>query len=380
MQPHDQEVKAPVVQMNEREANERETSVPSLAEIAAATEIKFSDEDRSLIRETFARGVPEVEFRQLLRIAELRGLSPFLGQCHFVKRWNKDQGKDIWSVQVSIDGMRGQAEASGVYDGQDEPEFTYDDKGNLLTAKVRVYRRDWRRPAVGLAHWGEHVQRTKDGRPTFMWDSKPHIMLGKCAEAAGLRKAFPLRLGKLYTDIETGVEPGKAPEDRRSSPGHDASRLEAQRDDIVRRAKQLGLTGEQLRSKMGKSVSEYTERDLGVAIGLLARIEHGESTVEQLFGVARPAPQASQAASPAPAQATSPEPDMTGEDEPFNVPEPLLFDELAGSISSSRTMEELAEASSFVQQACANDSISQEERDELADIYRIAKRRLGAGA
>jgi hypothetical protein len=41
-----------------------------------------------------------------------------------------------------------------------------------------------------------------NGQPSNMWKTKPHVMLGKCAEAAVLRKAFPADLSGLYTQEE----------------------------------------------------------------------------------------------------------------------------------------------------------------------------------
>ncbi len=177
---------------------------PALAEIAEATALKFSAEERSVMRDSFAKGASESEFRQLCAIAEARGLHPLRGQCHFVKRWNAQTNSETWQVQVSIDGMRGQAEATGLYDGQDEPEFEYDAKGAPVVSRVRVYRKGWSRPAVGVVRYEEVVQTKRDGTPNRTWSSMRHTMLAKCAEAQGLRKAFPLRLGSLFTDDEGG--------------------------------------------------------------------------------------------------------------------------------------------------------------------------------
>ncbi len=176
---------------------------PSLAEVAEATRIRFSEDDRRVMRESFCQGASDAEFRQLCAIAEVRGLNPLAGQCHFVQRWNGQQRKMVWAVQVSIDGMRSTAEESGLYDGQDEAEHIYDERGKLEMSKVRVYRKDWKRPAVGVARFDEYAATTKEGTITQMWNTKPHVMLDKCAEAQALRKAFPQRLGGLYAPEET---------------------------------------------------------------------------------------------------------------------------------------------------------------------------------
>ena len=73
-------------------------------------------------------------------------------------------------------------------------EFVEGDDGAPKLCKVRVYRKDWARPAVGVAYWNEYVQTTRDKqtgktRPNAMWSKMPHTMLAKCAESLAIRKA-----------------------------------------------------------------------------------------------------------------------------------------------------------------------------------------------
>lgn len=164
--------------------------------------LEFTPEQSQMIRDTFANGATESEFAVLMEVAKARRLNPLLRQIHFVKRWDKSKGRDVWSTQTSIDGLRAIAERSAEYDGQDEPEFAYDDRKLLICAKVRVYRKGIARPFVGVAHFAEYVQLTKDRTPTSFWRDKPHVMLAKCAEALGLRKAFPEDMAGLYVKEE----------------------------------------------------------------------------------------------------------------------------------------------------------------------------------
>lgn len=163
--------------------------------------LEFTDEQRQMIRDTFANGATDDEFAVLMEIARARRLNPLLRQIHFVSRYDRDKGRMVWSCQVSIDGMRALAERSGMYDGQDEPVFV-EREGLIEQVKVKVYRKDWSRPAVGVAYWDEYVQKTKDGRPTAFWSRMPHTMLAKCAEALALRKAFPEDTSGLYVPEE----------------------------------------------------------------------------------------------------------------------------------------------------------------------------------
>lgn len=175
--------------------------------------LTFTDEQRQMIRDTYANGASDAEFAVLMEIAKARRLNPLLRQIHFVKRWTPKG--DVWSPQVSIDGLRAIAQRTGLYDGQDEPRFEEAPDGSLRLCKVAVYRKDWQRPAVGVAYWTEYVQTTRDKqtgkkRPTEMWERMPHVMLSKVAEAIALRKAFPEDMAGLYT----GDEMAQADNDR----------------------------------------------------------------------------------------------------------------------------------------------------------------------
>jgi len=164
---------------------------------------RFSDEQKALILKTCCGGAAAHEAQVLVAIAEARGLNPITGECYFVKRYDKDRGV-VWAVQASIDSFRIKAEETGDYAGQDEPTFEYNDKNEVVAAKVAVYRKSvpGRPFAVGVARWDEYVQTTKDGRPTRFWSQMPHNQLAKCAEALALRKAFPKVLAKIYTPEE----------------------------------------------------------------------------------------------------------------------------------------------------------------------------------
>lgn len=172
------------------------------SELVPAGHLTFTPEQMQMIRDTFAGGASPSEFQVFMEVCKARGLNPILRQIHLVKRWNSDLNRYVFTPQTGIDGLRAIAERTGEYDGQDEPEFEYDSEGKLKLAKVRVYRKGIPRPFVGIAHFSEYVQTKKDGSPTAMWASKPHIMLAKCAEALAFRKAFPEDTSGLYTDDE----------------------------------------------------------------------------------------------------------------------------------------------------------------------------------
>jgi phage recombination protein Bet len=153
-----------------------------------------SKEQIDLIRQTVAPGATPLELQYLLEVAKARNLNPLTKQIYFVKLAGK------WTFQVSIDGLRAIAQRSGLYAGQDAPVFEYDDKRNIISCSVAVYRKDWQRPCVGIAFFKEYVGQN-------LWQTKPHTMIAKVAESIALRKAFSEEMSGLYAPEEFEVAP-----------------------------------------------------------------------------------------------------------------------------------------------------------------------------
>ena len=103
------------------------------------------------------------------------------------------------SFMTGIDGYRAIADRTGCYAGNDDPVF--DDEGKPRKATVTVYKivGGARCPFSATARWDQYYPGDSAGR---MWKKMPHLMLGKCAEALALRKAFPAQLSGLYTQEE----------------------------------------------------------------------------------------------------------------------------------------------------------------------------------
>lgn len=198
---------------------------PQPMPLAIAAPLRFSSEQRTLILQTCCGGASEQEAGALLAIAEARGLNPLLQECYFVKRWDNDKRREAWAVQAAIESFRIKAEETGDYAGQDEPEYEYDNDGNVRLARVRVYRKSvpGRAFAVGVAYWSEYAQTKRDGSLTKFWAKMPHNQLAKCAEALGLRKAFPKVLSKVYVPEEMAqADSGVESDDRApSTSAHD---------------------------------------------------------------------------------------------------------------------------------------------------------------
>jgi phage recombination protein Bet len=166
---------------------------------------EYTPDQIALIKSQIAPKANKDELAYFMQQCLRTQLDPFSKQIYAIHRWNSQQGKEVMSIQVSIDGFRVIAQRSELYAGQGEPEYLEKDN-KLDCCKVRVYKFSPKgeryEAAVGVAYWNEYVQTTKDGKPSGLWAKMPHVMLAKVAEAVALRKAFPHDLSGLYTSEE----------------------------------------------------------------------------------------------------------------------------------------------------------------------------------
>jgi phage recombination protein Bet len=175
-------------------------------EVKKTNGLAYTREQIDLIKRTVARGASDDELKLFLHMAKRTGLDPFARQIYCIKRWNSDAGGYVMTTQTGIDGYRLMAERTGRYAPGKDHEFKYDAQGHLVSATARVMKQsgDQWFEITATARFDEYVQKTKDGKPTMIWATKPHIMLGKCAEALALRRAFPQELSGLYVEDEMG--------------------------------------------------------------------------------------------------------------------------------------------------------------------------------
>jgi phage recombination protein Bet len=172
----------------------------------------YSREQVELIKRTICVGATDDELSLFVQTAKRMHLDPFARQIFAVKRWNRQAGREVMSTQVSIDGFRLTAERTGKYAGQLGPFWTADgktwvdvwlDKAPPRAAKVGVLRHDFKEPVWAVATWDEYKQEGKNGLSP-MWAKMGALMLAKCAESLGLRRAFPNELSGIYSDAEMG--------------------------------------------------------------------------------------------------------------------------------------------------------------------------------
>ena len=165
-------------------------------DIATQIDAAAWESKTDLIRRTVAAGASPDELEMFFHQARRSGLDPLNKEIYFVKR----QGKG--TVQLAIDGLLKIAHRTGLCAGIDDTEYIgTTERGFPAAAKVVVYKLvgGIRCPFGATARWEEYFPGDQQG---FQWKRMPHVMLGKCALALALRKAFPLEAGGLYVHEE----------------------------------------------------------------------------------------------------------------------------------------------------------------------------------
>jgi len=174
-------------------------------EPSALGTIAITPEQVDLVKTTVFQGATDDELKLYFFECRRRGVHPLDRLIHPVVRQDKNGTRRI-SFQTSIDLFRSEAENTGEYRGQDDVEY-----GELITwekidkkvpeyAKATIKRFDEHTGEIikisATAYWEEYYPGEQLG---FQWRKMPRLMLGKCAEALALRKAFPRKLAGLYT-------------------------------------------------------------------------------------------------------------------------------------------------------------------------------------
>lgn len=282
-----------------------------LAIKSATGQITYTRDQIELLKRTVCKGASDDELRLFLHIAERTRLDPFARQIHAVKRWDASVKTTVMTPQTGIDGYRLIAERTGKYIPGPEPTFLLQDGADhpiSATATVRKnVDREWF-DVTATARYDEYVQtryvknakgeyvndakgeRLKE--PTEMWKTKPYLMLGKCAEALALRKAFPADLSGVYTEDEMPASTMAMPIGGESAPASDrpsgSDRLINENELKLLHAKidHFGFKKEDVKAYAKKAWGKESSKDLTVTelSGLLKWMEFGDDPPAALEG------------------------------------------------------------------------------------------------
>jgi phage recombination protein Bet len=224
---------------------------------------KLSRPQIELIKRTVAKGATDDELRLFVQVCKGANLNPFLKQVFLVPRWDAKAGTEVKAIQVSIDGFRAIAEGSGAYAGNEDPVYDGEKEvdvpaGKSTAAKkitvpakatVTVHKmvEGQRFAFTATARWDEYYPGQKMG---FQWHIRPFLMLGKCAEALALRKAFPKLLSGMYAQEEMDKGQTELSDDQKQVKGFNALK------DAIGKASKATL--EEYQTKL-ESSDKYTD-------------------------------------------------------------------------------------------------------------------------
>lgn len=190
--------------------------VASAVDPDVSASLQIYDRLKSLKDALGVANLSDSELQLFAMVAHHTGLDPFTKQIYAIKRGGRV------THQTGIDGYRSSAERTQQYAGSDESTYEECACGQAdsppqhpMIARV-VVRRIRPDGAVieqtGVARWHElkpDHRKPQNGGDWLdaMWWKQPYNQLAKCAEANGLRKAFPRVLGGVYITDEMQQAP-----------------------------------------------------------------------------------------------------------------------------------------------------------------------------
>jgi len=162
-------------------------------------------------------------------VCERTRLDPFTGQIRpdiRSKKIKDNEYEKVMLIITTLQGLRGIADRSGVFDGESEVEWTGSNgewnnawlpSEPPVAARASIYRKDRSRPQTEVVRWDAFCQFVYDKQgaevPNPFWKRMGSHMLGKCSRAACYRGAFPNLCSNLYIQEELREELDKDSEE-----------------------------------------------------------------------------------------------------------------------------------------------------------------------
>jgi phage recombination protein Bet len=157
----------------------------------------------SLRQSMFPELADDALFDSFILMCRARGVNPWCKQVR-PKVLVDDTGARRVELMLCIEGFRLIAHRTQHYAGCDDNTFAYGDDGKLASASTTIYKLvgDNRFAFTASVRWSDYAGIPATGDIAQFREQMPHVWLGKCSEAAALRKAFPQELGGMYTPEE----------------------------------------------------------------------------------------------------------------------------------------------------------------------------------
>lgn len=279
--------------------------------------VSYDERQREVLKSVIGADLNDDELDFALINSQRTGLDIFSRQMHV---W-KQQGKMI--MMTSIDGLRLVARRTGKYSGRSDIQWMGADgvwvaawikEGHPLAARCSVRHLDDPEPTTAVALWAEFAQYTTNNNQRVLrnlWATKPTVMLGKCAEAAALRAAFPAELSGFYTEDEINTA-----EDLMAAQKADPENRPSAGTEATGRAKAMLMAlPDEARAKIEgwweqKYVPAMLQQPFGqvgtLGDGALERFQPGSPHIDKVMELLEKATEAARPAAPA---ASGPQPD-----------------------------------------------------------------------
>jgi hypothetical protein len=227
----------------------------------------LTQDEVGLIKNHVAKGATDEELKFCLAVARRRKLDPFKQQIWFVKRRDKSaEGGARWVPMTSIDGLLHVAARDHKdFGSSDEPVFGplkeikwnyFEKSGKFMapeSATVAVWKKGATRSTVCTVYWDEIYP---DAGASPMVREKPRLMLGKCALAQCIRRAYP-DTGGLYIPEEFQGPPEFTPQGREIV---EAAKPPAEQAYLDREQEQLKLLTPDQREVVERKMKEAEAR------------------------------------------------------------------------------------------------------------------------